>query len=288
MSKIVNTLLLLVIYFIFTSNSSAWFTVCDSWNINLSGISEIDICNGWITSDSINNIESFTWKYIEVDLWYWWTNTNYDIDVKISEKLPLWYFDKNKKTIVGNTNPQYSNITWFIWLKNTYSNDIINGNNVPIWFFDNNKNTFINNVDTEFSFPTWFLWNHVFITKKSWWSRSPKKRNYNITYKDFFEGLFKKYSRIKYKKWGFVYYDKSEYNKFITNITTLFSKWDEDYNQYIPQIAKNRTEWYIENNSEFKEKLWLLVYNLREINYQFDNTDSDVVKMYIIKYYIGE
>lgn len=288
MKKIVNVFLFLIIFFSYYSDLYSWFIVCDSWNINLSWMIDSEICDWWYQSNNIEKIESFTWSFSNVNSWYWW-NKNADFgDNNIEENLPAWFFDLNKKTKISIESPEYLFHVWFIWTANKYLNNVNIKENLPVWFYDQIRTTKTINSNPEYNFPVWYFWNNQIIVE----NKKSGRRAYNpiikITYKDYFEAIFKKYTRLKYIKWWHKHYEVSEYDKLVYNLVYLFSKWNEDYNKVVPQMSKNRIEWHIENNPEFKEKLWLLVLNLREINYAFDNTTNDVQKFYIVDYYLNK
>ena len=288
MKNIVNFLLICFIFFSNINLLYSWFIICDSGNINLSWNTEVDICNWWFINSEINNIETFTWKVINYKLWFWWTNNDSTLDIDIENNLPIWLFDNNKRTVVTNSNPKYESKVWFLWINNNYNLDKHNEVNLPIWFFNKNIQTFLINSNPDYLFPTWYLWNHTFILKKK--KKFSRWINIidNTTYKEYFILVFKKYSKIKYARWGYKHYEISEYYKFIENLVNLYGKWYNNYDDKISQNAKNRIEWYIEKDINFKKNLYKLTGYLREINYSFDNSKNDIQKKYIIKFYLNK
>jgi len=286
MKILVKILLFLSLYFVFIYQLYAWVIICDSWDINLKWTTNSLICNWWFESNSIDDIDSFTWSFSDIDSWYWWSVNKYNKSLNIENNLPVWFFNSNKLTKVLSKKPNFSHTTWFLWTTNSLSNNINIEENLPAWFFNNNGNTKVLKTNLDYSFPIWYLRNNKFVKKDN---RKWKKANnpiIEITYKEYLESIFKKSSRIRYKKWWYKYYEKSEYDMFIYYLVYLFSNWNNDYNKIISQQAKNRIEWYIENNPEFDINLWLLVSNLREINYAFEKSTNDIQKLYIIKYYL--
>lgn len=271
------------IFFIFLlflfSKTYSDFVICDSWNINYDWVTVSEICNWWYESVDISLIESFTWGYVNYDLWFWWNDYNLNLDKNISENFPVWFFDINRKTVLNNVNPEFSSPVWFIWtayLDTWIITDI--ENNFPVWFFDINKKTIILKPNPDFSFPVWYIWDYK-VVKKSWWNHIIIIQD--TSYRKFFEDIFKENIDPKFL-WK---YSKYELELFIENILNLLLESEKDKDKIISETTKNRIRLYIKN-SDFNKNLNNLIKNLDLINNAFEIIKDNKQKLYVIKYYL--
>ena len=275
LKKIIKLLTIYILFF--TSWVFADFVICDSGNINYNWKTISEICNNWYESLDISIIESFTWNYINYDLWFWWTDFNVDFENNVEWNFPIWFFDWNKETQIKNINPEYNFITWYIWTANSFSDVIIDlDNNYVIWFFDENKNTVTLNTDSNYSFPIWYLWNHK-IKKKSSWGWNIVIQN-DITYEEYFKEIFIKNINLIY----FYKYSEYELEKFTDNLVDLLLEKDSEV--IISDVIKRRINLHIEN-SNFRIYLNQLLENLDDINNAFESTYNRNEKIYILDYF---
>jgi hypothetical protein len=283
--KIINIFIWIFLYFtlnfIFSFSVNADNIICDSWNINLSWKTVSEICNWGYSTGSIISIDSFTWSFIDYDLWFWWTKNNYNKNINnIDNNFPIWFFDVNRNTKVNNVNPDYTFQVWYLWNINNYlnNNSDIN-NNFPVWFFDWNRETKLNNVNPDYILPVWFLGSYKEeIVIKKWNNKSVIIKE--ITYRDFFEEIIRSNSGLNNKEYNF-----REFEIFINNLLNLLIDWSNIWNNIISETDKNRIKLYIEN-SDFNSKLSLLLDNLESINKAFLLAKNNSQKLYIINYYL--
>ena len=282
MKKIFRVLIFCFTYVLLFTNTNSEFTICDSGNINLSANNVSDICNEWFENNSIDSIKSFTWKYIDMDLWFWWLNNIYNKRDNISDNLITWFFNDFISTKVLDKEGDFYLKTWFFWTNNLYN---INSNileNLAMWFFDNYRNTIISNTNPSYDFPIWFLWNHVLenTQKKSWTT----KKYISYTYRNYFVFVFKIYSDLNFSN---SWYSYREYDKFINSLVNLYLEWYNNSDNIISDTYIASIDYYIENNQEFQIQLWILMNNLDEINNWFSNLKTVKEKKYMIDYYLN-
>jgi hypothetical protein len=282
MKKIFRVLIFCFTYVLLFTNTNSEFTICDSGNINLSANNVSDICNEWFENNSIDSIKSLTWKYIDMDLWFWWLNNIYNKRDNISDNLITWFFNDFISTKVLDKEGDFYLKTWFFWTNNLYN---INSNileNLAMWFFDNYRNTIISNTNPSYDFPIWFLWNHVLenTQKKSWTT----KKYISYTYRNYFVFVFKIYSDLNFSN---SWYSYREYDKFINSLVNLYLEWYNNSDNIISDTYIASIDYYIENNQEFQIQLWILMNNLDEINNWFSNLKSVKEKKYMIDYYLN-
>jgi|SaaInlV_120m_DNA_4_1040238.scaffolds.fasta_scaffold09831_3 hypothetical protein len=282
MKKIFRVLIFCFTYVLLFTNTNSEFTICDSGNINLSANNVSDICNEWFENNSIDSIKSLTWKYIDMDLWFWWLNNIYNKRDNISDNLITWFFNDFISTKVLDKEGDFYLKTWFFWTNNLYN---INSNileNLAMWFFDNYRNTIISNTNPSYDFPIWFLWNHVLenTQKKSWTT----KKYISYTYRNYFVFVFKIYSDLNFSN---SWYSYREYDKFINSLVNLYLEWYNNSDNIISDTYIASIDYYIENNQEFQIQLWILMNNLDEINNWFSNLKTVKEKKYMIDYYLN-
>ena len=121
MKKIFRVLIFCFTYVLLFTNTNSEFTICDSGNINLSANNVSDICNEWFENNSIDSIKSLTWKYIDMDLWFWWLNNIYNKRDNISDNLITWFFNDFISTKVLDKEGDFYLKTWFFWTNNLYN-----------------------------------------------------------------------------------------------------------------------------------------------------------------------
>ncbi len=114
MLKLIKTLFFLQSLFVFCV-TSADFSICDSWNLKLWWKNIVEICNWWYISNDITEIKSFTGSFSDFS-WVIIENKDY-INLDINRNLIVWFFDKNKKTVLTDKNIDYSVPIWFIFKK---------------------------------------------------------------------------------------------------------------------------------------------------------------------------
>lgn len=277
--KIIKYFLLSVL--LFYSKTNADYIICDSWNINYNWKTVSEICNWWYQSIDISKINSFTWSFIDLDLWYWWTDFDLVVNSNIEENLPMWYFGINIKTKVLTNNPENYIYIWYIWTKNDYNITSNLDENFPVWYFDTNTKTKVLNNKPEFSLPIWYLWN-VVITKKNWWINNNISPIYSMTYREFFKEIFQKSTNDSFNNLN---YSESEYNTFIDNLLDLLVNSNQFDEEIIPEETKNRIKFFIQN-SDFDTNLNLLMTNLKDINQNFEIQKDQKINFYMIKYYL--
>lgn len=279
--KVIKYFLLLVL--LFYSKTNADYIICDSWDINYDGKTVSEICNWWYQSINISEINSFTWSFIDLNLWYWWIDFDLVMNLNIEENLPMWYFGTNIKTKVLKNNPENYIYIWHIWIKNDYNiiSDVVE--NFPIWYFDTNIKTKVLNNKPEYILPIWYLWN-VVIAKKNWWMRNNILPIYSMTYREFFKEIFQKSTNDSFNNLN---YSKSEYDTFINNLLDLLFNSNQYYQKIIPEETKNTIRLFIQN-SDFDTNLNLLMTNLKDINQNFEIQKDQKINFYMIKYYLNK
>lgn len=143
------------LFFVVNAN----WEICDLWTINFLGNNFDEICNWWNKVSNFTSITNLFWSYININLWFFWTNNIKKIDyLDIQNNYPTWYFDNNTKTKISSVNPKHSTPVWFLWLNN--SKNLLNLNindNYPTWYFDNNTKTKISSVNPKYITPVWFF-----------------------------------------------------------------------------------------------------------------------------------
>jgi len=152
MKKIV-VILIINFSFILSTNAELWF--CDNTDINNNKVLFNDICNNWNRLDNFTEINSFTWKYIDIKSWYFWNKNNMQKVFK-DYLMNIWYL-WNTNTNIKFEKHNNINLVWYLW----------------------NTNTLKSIVDSDFILPIWYLWDYDYTISKNTSSNSSFKNTIN-------------------------------------------------------------------------------------------------------------
>jgi hypothetical protein len=278
MRKLIKILFFLKILFVFNITDSEYI-VCDSWNIDFLWTKFEDICNDGIIYNNVININSFSWSYIDISWWYWWSSNSFTWTV-VNNNVVTWLFDMQRETRITKNNPSYDNYLWFIWIK--YSNlNIWSDYNTPIWFFNYHLDTKIEWVDIKYQTPVWLLtW---YINKNTSLWRKQDFIEQEITYREFLKDIFNTWLKINFLKQG---YFKTEYDIFINNLLDMFFYENWLWNNIILKENQDNLIKQFRENNMIKTNIEKLINNMVAINNSFKEINNYNYKMYIIDYYL--
>jgi len=252
-------------------NVNADFIICEQSKIHKAVVSGINICDWWIINEDISEFGTMSWVYMDMDLWFWWKNEDFNTISNLNNNIVIWFFDEHINTIIKSNTPIYSQNIGYIWTTNEIQNDF-NEHNV-IWFFSENFKTVINNKIPDYVTPIWFMWDIKTVLKKN-----TKIVEKYITYRLFFKEIIERESKLTFFQSN---YTKTQYNIFLSNIISLLdikNVWKIDKEQQY--IIENK----IKNSWLFRDKISKLTKHIKFINDKVINVTDDSEKNYIIKY----
>lgn len=203
--KNIKLILFPLLFISFNYTSAINYSFCDNWSVNEWWSTVEEMCDSWYANSSIDNVDSFTWTYFDINSWTFWSN-----------------FDLEKKQ-----DEVYDFSLGYIW-DNFQSRSLEESQTIfPIWFLGQ----YIWQ-DLVFNSPIIrYFWNQEINVTTSWWSNNETCEIDKISWVKI------EVKKDIYSDYIYINWDENNENIKITQLmpiqkTIYLDKWETNYKDY--------------------------------------------------------
>ncbi len=73
-----------------------------------------EFCSSWVIITDIKSIDTFSWNYLNIFSWFWWTKLNNDLISDYNSSFQVWYIWNNFNNNLNSENNSNFQV-WFLW-----------------------------------------------------------------------------------------------------------------------------------------------------------------------------